>query len=158
MKKIYIIIGAIIVAATLYLALSPKNSPESTDIYKDSTDYANPESTPLNTNGPTSGKQMEDGTVSVSINEEPVVTYTDNGFSPGVLTVAIGTKVKFINESNGGMWVASAPHPTHTALPGFDEKMAVQKGGTYEYTFTKEGTWKYHNHVSANHYGSIIVK
>jgi plastocyanin len=86
-----------------------------------------------------------------------VVAYTDTGFSPSPLTVNVGTKVAFVNESTKGMWVASAVHPTHQLLPGFDQLKSVTKGGTYEYTFVKVGTWKYHNHVAPGDTGSVVV-
>lgn len=52
----------------------------------------------------------------------PVVTYTDSGFSPNNLTIKNGQTVTFKNEGPGDMWVASAPHPTHTDYPEFDAK------------------------------------
>jgi hypothetical protein len=55
------------------------------------------------------------------------------------------------------MWVASAVHPTHLLLPGFDELKSTGKGGTYEYTFVKVGTWQYHNHVNPSDTGSVVV-
>jgi plastocyanin len=85
------------------------------------------------------------------------VKYTDAGFVPASIDVTPGTTVTFVNDSSGQMWVASDPHPTHTDLPGFDEHTAVSKGGTYTYTFTKVGTWGYHNHVHASAKGTINV-
>lgn len=89
--------------------------------------------------------------------ERSVVTYTDSGFSPATVTIKVGTTVAFMNESSGGMWVASAQHPTHQELPGFDQLRSVSKGGSYEYTFTKTGTWKYHNHVKAGDTAQVVV-
>ncbi|MFZ5844976.1 MAG: hypothetical protein ACOY0S_00725 [Patescibacteria group bacterium] len=89
--------------------------------------------------------------------EKVVVKYTDSGFSPLSVTVKAGTSVTFINEAAGGMWVASAVHPTHQLLPGFDQLKSVGRGGTYEYTFTKVGTWKYHNHVNPADTGTVVV-
>jgi plastocyanin len=85
------------------------------------------------------------------------VSYTDNGFTPGVITVKAGTAVVFTNNSKITMWVASAVHPTHQELPGFDELKSVNNGGTYEYVFTKTGTWKYHNHMLPDDTGVVIV-
>ena len=85
------------------------------------------------------------------------VTLTDNGFVPKALTVKAGTTVKFTNGSGRQMWVASNPHPTHTLLPGFDELTAVGKGGSYDYQFTKVGTWGYHNHLSPQIGGTVVV-
>ncbi len=86
-----------------------------------------------------------------------VVTLTEGGFAPNPVTVKAGTTVTFVNESGGAMWVASAPHPTHSILAGFDQLASVGKSGTYEYAFTKIGTWKYHNHVNASVTGSVVV-
>ena len=86
-----------------------------------------------------------------------VVTYTASGYAPNTITVKKGTTVTFVNQSSGGMWVASAVHPTHQLLPGFDQLASVAKSGMYEYTFTKVGTWKYHNHVNASDTGTVIV-
>lgn len=86
-----------------------------------------------------------------------VVTYTNTGFAPDPLTVTKGTTVTFVNESTRGMWVASATHPTHQLLPGFDQLTSVPNGGVYEYTFENVGTWKYHNHVNPTDIGSILV-
>ncbi len=86
-----------------------------------------------------------------------MVAYTDSGFSPASVTVKVGTTVTFVNNSAKQMWVASAVHPTHQLLPGFDQLKSVGKDGTYEYTFEKVGTWKYHNHVGPSDTGSVVV-
>lgn len=86
-----------------------------------------------------------------------IVTYTDTGFAPVTVTVKQGTTVTFVNESSDGMWVASAVHPMHQLLPGFDQLASVGNGGTYEYAFGKVGTWKYHNHVNPTETGTVMV-
>jgi plastocyanin len=85
------------------------------------------------------------------------VSYTDDGFSPGVITVKVGTPVIFTNNSKNSLWVASSVHPTHLELPGFDQLKSVTSGGTYEYVFVKTGTWKYHNHMLPDDTGVVIV-
>lgn len=85
------------------------------------------------------------------------VQYTDTGFVPAFVTVKQGSTVTFVNDASSGMWVASAMHPTHSLLPGFDELKSVTRGGTYEYMFTNVGTWKYHNHVNPTATGTVIV-
>ncbi|OGG24160.1 hypothetical protein A3A79_03135 [Candidatus Gottesmanbacteria bacterium RIFCSPLOWO2_01_FULL_43_11b] len=98
------------------------------------------------------------GVTEMVVNEEQsTVTYTDTGYSPKEITVKQGTTVTFVNQSSGGMWTASAIHPTHQLLPGFDQLESVSKGGMYEYTFEKVGTWKYHNHVKATDTGTVVV-
>jgi plastocyanin len=101
------------------------------------------------------------------------VTLTDKGFSPASVTIKAGQSVMFANDSSGQMWVASGMHPTHTAYDGnnlsthcaanysgtapFDQCSASGSGTNYTFTFTKPGTWKYHNHLNASQFGTIVV-
>lgn len=99
------------------------------------------------------------------------VAYTDQGFSPNSVTVALGTTVTFVNQSTKDVWVASAKHPDHTVYGGtslsqhcpdtantaFDECGAGAPGSSYSFTFNKEGTWKYHNHITPTQFGAIVV-
>lgn len=87
-----------------------------------------------------------------------VVTYSDSGFAPKEITVSAGQTVRFVNESSGNMWVASAVHPTHEVLPEFDDKKSVGNGENYEFTFTEVGEWGYHNHVNPSAFGKVIVE
>lgn len=88
----------------------------------------------------------------------PTIAYRNDGFFPPTIEVAAGTKVRFVNESSNEMWVASAMHPTHQLLPGFDQMKGGPKGGVYEYTFTKAGAWKFHDHLKPEFRGSVTVK
>lgn len=85
------------------------------------------------------------------------VTYGSGGFVPKTVTVKKGTSVRWVNQSNGSMWVASGIHPTHQLLPGFDQLKSVGTGGTYDYTFVKVGTWQYHNHLVPTDLGYVVV-
>lgn len=99
------------------------------------------------------------------------VTYSDQGFSPSSITVALGTTVTFVNQSTNDMWIASAMHPTHTVYGGtslsqhcpdtdnsaFDECKGDAPGNSFSFTFNKEGVWKYHDHLDASKFGTIIV-
>ncbi len=90
--------------------------------------------------------------------EASVVSYTNAGFSPAVLRVKAGTTVTFRNDSGEDLWVASNPHPTHTGLSGFDASDAIGQSATYAFTFTRLGTWGYHNHLHSSVGGTIIVE
>lgn len=91
-------------------------------------------------------------------NSKNIVNYTDTGFNPSSLEIKVGQIVRFVNQSNRGMWVGSGPHPTHTAYPEFDAKKNIPNGGVYEFTFNKIGEWGYHNHLKENATGKILVK
>lgn len=86
------------------------------------------------------------------------VTYTGGSFSPNPITIKKGYTVMFVNKGDYQMWVASDPHPSHTNYPGFDQKGAVGKDGSYSFTFTKVGTWSYHNHLNYSQTGTVIVQ
>ncbi len=87
--------------------------------------------------------------------EENTVIYADSGFSPNSLNVKIGTTVKFINESNRQMWVASDPHPVHTDYSSFDQ---LSDGDEYSFTFTEAGSYPYHNHLVPTDTGIVTVE
>ena len=112
-------------------------------------------------------------------NDAPVITYTpteaveveytEQGFAPKEISIKQGDSVKFINKSSGQMWVASAMHPTHTTYPGsdiklcgttdviFDECEGDDPGESWSFPFNIVGSWGYHNHLSASHFGKVIV-
>jgi len=110
--------------------------------------------TPVYEEQSTSQTQMTD---KGGVATRSVVTYTDTGFAPLTITVKSGSIVTFVNESTRSMWVASDMHPTHQLLPGFDQKVSVARGQTFEYTFTKVGTWRYHNHQSPSDTATVVV-
>ena len=86
------------------------------------------------------------------------IRYTEDGYTPNTLTVSQGETIVFHNESSKDMWPASAPHPTHTNYPEFDAKRAISPGETYEFTFTKIGAWKFHDHRDPAKFGTITVE
>ena len=116
--------------------------------------------------------------VATSTGPLTLVNYTNGGFDPRIVTVPVGTTVEWINASNKLMWVASDPHPAHTDLHGFDERgtegneeSSAYQGSTliplaqahsgmseYRFTFTKIGTWGYHNHLDPSQGGTVIVE
>ncbi len=122
-------------------------------------------------------QKQENPVVDVKVDVKPVaktyeVLYADAGFSPQNLTIKAGDTVTWKNQSSGQLWVGSAMHPTHTAYSGttlqqhcpdtantaFDECQAVQNGGSWSFTFTKTGSWGYHNHSNASKFGKITVE
>ena len=77
-----------------------------------------------------------------------IVTYTASGFTPVSVTIKAGDAITFKNNSGVDFWPASGPHPTHTNYPEFDAKQGIASGATYSFTFTRVGSWKYHNHLN----------
>lgn len=123
--------------------------------------------TPVSNQMPIIGSTTPETTVGNTV-PNVTVAYTDQGFSPNSVSISLGTIVTFVNQSSKGMWVASSKHPDHTVYSGtslsqhcpdasntaFDQ---CSTNTSYSFTFNKVGTWKYHNHVNASDFGTIIV-
>lgn len=101
---------------------------------------------------------------------ENAVNFTDTGFEPSEIRVTQGERVVWLDQSQERkMWVASDPHPIHT---GYDGSSLVQhcesnnsdafdqcgSGNVYSFTFNREGEWGYHNHMSPEDTGTVIVE
>lgn len=130
------------------------------------TDYA-----PGNTNTDAPGSL--DGSVSANATAHltsVTVTYNGSTFSPASVTIQKGGTVHFVSTS-GGMWVASDVHPSHTDYDGTSRAVHCAAGYTgaapfdqcasgtsYSFTFTKTGTFTYHDHMNAGVKGTVIVQ
>ncbi len=126
--------------------------------------------TPVSNQMPVVGSTTPETTVENAL-PNVIIAYTDQGFSPKSVNVSLGTTITFVNQSSKEMWVASAKHPDHTVYSGtslsqhcpdttnasFDGCVAVSSGNSFSFTFNKEGEWKYHNHVDATQFGTVIV-
>lgn len=101
-----------------------------------------------------------------------VIAYSDTGYLPSILTIKAGDTVTFKNQSVQNMWTASAMHPTHilysdTPLSehcpdatntSFDACKGTPSGNSWSFTFTKTGTWSYHDHLHPALFGKIVVE
>lgn len=87
-----------------------------------------------------------------------VITYTETGFSPDNLTIKSGDTTIFQNDSARAFWPASNDHPVHYKYSEFDPKKIIPAGESWSFTFTKSGTWGYHDHRSSNLGGTITVQ
>lgn len=133
---------------------------------------------PMNPGSETASVSQATGTpaTGTSINpqsQNATITMTNSGFSPAQVTIPQGATVTWMNQSSTTMWVASDPHPVHTAYDGtdrtthcaasytgpapLDECASVPAGGSFSFTFDKVGTWGYHNHIDHSMTGSVVV-
>lgn len=115
-----------------------------------------PTPAPTNTQsqGHFSGEQDVEG-VDVQVFE---VAYDGDAYTPSTLSVKNGDIVIFKNNSKSDFWPASNPHPLHTDYPEFDPKKPIAAGKTFEFKFTKVGTWKFHDHLNPTARGTVTVK
>ncbi len=175
-KALWIILIIVLIGIGAWFAFMQKGSTIDTDNDIDSgMNAASSTDTTTGTKGSDTSTTGTSGTVGASVGVSlgaatHTITYSDQGFSPSSLSVKVGDTVTFMNQSSRTMWAASDAHPTHTQYDGtslqqhcatgtsFDECKAAANGGSYSFTFTKAGTFNYHNHVRAADNGTIVVK
>lgn len=155
MNKNYLIAGgvALIVLVGGYFLLSGSKQYQSTQTQTEPTGIVEVSPTVVIPSEVVPTESTTGAKMTKSVN----VDYTDKGFTPKSITVKAGTTVVWTNNTTGLMWIASAPHPTHTDLSGFDQLKSVANGGNYSHIFTKVGNWKYHNHVGPSDTGVVVV-
>jgi plastocyanin len=90
--------------------------------------------------------------------EGPTVEMRATAFSPAVLTVDVGATVTFVNRSGDDKWPASDVHPTHERYPLFDAGRTIVPGGSWSFRFERRGRWTYHDHLSPDVTGVIVVR
>lgn len=78
------------------------------------------------------------------------VTYSDTGFEPAEIKVAVGATVTWENNAKFTLLISEK---TKTIV----SKKTVH-GEKAETTFTKAGTYEYLNVIKANHKGKVIVE
>ncbi len=117
------------------------------------------------------GNTAVDANASSTATTSATVTFANGSFSPSSVTIAAGGTVRFVNESNGQMWIASNPHPVHTGYDGTAEAQHCAQdyagpspfdqcsaGNNFSFTFTKVGSWGYHNHANPGIGGTVVVQ
>jgi len=110
-------------------------------------------------NLPTSGTQQQVQTTQPAPTGKTVtVEITSSGFNPSSVTINSGDTVKFVNRDSSRHQPASNPHPIHTDYPGFDARRGLATGESYSFTFTRKGTWGFHDHLNPGTTGTIIVQ
>ena len=88
---------------------------------------------------------------------EHQIFITTDGFYPAELSVEIGDKVAFINNSTEQHWPASVPYPTYDFLPSFDLGRALESGERWTLVFSQAGEWRFHDYLFPQNRGVIKV-
>lgn len=84
------------------------------------------------------------------------ITATDDGFMPSNVTVKKGQSVKVVNSSSSSIEFSSADHPTHLRDPELNMS-TLKPGESGTVTPGSVGKHGYHDHLHADHTGSIAV-
>lgn len=87
---------------------------------------------------------------------EKTIAVSSSGFEPKEVTVDVGTKVVWENDSSGIANVSSVLHPTHQVYPPLNLG-DFQSGTSVSLVFDKPGTYRYHDHLQPSRTGTVIV-
>ncbi len=101
------------------------------------------------------GSQNQSSSSAVS-DSAVVVNYGADGFEKSV-NAKVGQQIAFKNSSTGNVQVDSDPHPTHTLYPELNLGV-IAAGQSKSVSFSKAGTYTYHNHLNPSQKGTIIVQ
>jgi len=88
--------------------------------------------------------------------KEVTVTLDKNGFSPTKVTINVGSAVRWKNESGAQQTVNSDNYPTNQLHKELNFGL-FNNGSSVVYTFTKPGTYGYHNQFHHEQEGKVIV-
>ncbi len=84
------------------------------------------------------------------------VNYYSSGFSPSSLTIRAGQSVRFLNQAGASMYVMAAP--SGIGFSEFDQGKSVGRGGYYDFTFNRKGTFVYFNNNKKTDAAVITVE
>ncbi len=88
--------------------------------------------------------------------KEVTVTLDKNEFSPKKVTINVGSAVRWKNISGKAQTVNSDNYPTNQLHKELNFGV-FNSGSSVVYTFTKPGTYGYHNQLHHEQEGKIIV-
>lgn len=154
MKKTGIIIALILVVGLAGLAFAFTR--DNTD-NNDSNMTTNTTDTTTSTDKITDRELEEDASQNQRANSESTIEYTNDGFSPGELTVKAGATVTIKNSSSRPLQFSSDEHPEHTNNPELNLS-TLSPGESQMLTVTAKGTHGVHNHLNETHTATLIVE
>jgi plastocyanin len=96
-----------------------------------------------------------------------LVSYTENGFEPTVITIKNGETVRFTNNSGEPLWIAAVESDESLLYPAvqngcgssaLDSCSLIATQDFWEFTFTHSGSWKFTNILNRAEGGTVLVK
>ena len=94
---------------------------------------------------------------STPLPKEVTVTLDKNGFAPNVVTIKVGTAVRWKNISGDKQTVNSDNYPTNQLHKELNFGI-FNSGSSVVYIFKTAGTYGYHNQLHHEQTGKIIVE
>lgn len=91
------------------------------------------------------------------VTDRASVVLTERGFQPNEIRVRRGSMVTFSSTEDNKYWPASDSHPAHGIYPEFDPERPLEPGESWNFTFEKEGSWGFHDHLRSYFIGTVHV-
>ena len=88
--------------------------------------------------------------------KEVTITLTKNGFSPSQVTIKVDSAARWVNKSGSQETVNSDNYPTNQLHKELNFGI-FSNNSSVVHTFTKSGTYGYHNQLNPKQHGEIIV-
>ncbi len=88
--------------------------------------------------------------------KEITVILNKNGFTPNIVTIKVGSAVRWKNASGSQQTVNSDNYPTNQLHKALNFGV-FNNSSSVVYTFTKPGTYGYHNQFHHEQEGKVIV-
>ena len=86
-----------------------------------------------------------------------IVSYTNAGFVPAMITIKRGKSVHFVNHSSKAMSIMSVDQASQLYRQ-LNQEQSVGRGGFYDFSFVNAGIWTYTNRNNRADRGTIIVE
>lgn len=91
------------------------------------------------------------------VEKEQVIILENDRFKPAHITIKVGTKVTWINQSGEVADVDSGPHPAHDNYPPLNFGI-IEDGESRSLFFNNPGIYGYHNHLKSQQEGTVTVR
>ena len=85
------------------------------------------------------------------------VDITSTGFVPATISIKAGETISWTNQDNAPHEVSADPYPKDNSIPGFVNKKGLLKGNSLTFTFTKAGTYTYHDELHPYALKGVVV-
>src|SRR3989344_5310492 len=152
---LFILIGILLLGGVFPLAGQQKSSVAPTDQVMEESFEVTEGDEEVMTEDETMEEEevMEEG----DLEEDMQVSLTDAGFEPQTITVAAGSMVVWVNDTEATGNVSSAVHPTHEEYPPLNLS-DFEPGESVSLVFDEPGTYKYHDHLNPSKFGTVVVE
>jgi plastocyanin len=90
----------------------------------------------------------------IAAQEQVMVRST--GFAPQEVVVRVGETVRWHNADGAKHQIMTDNHPTHETCFGLMSPV-LEEGDSFGYTFTKPGTWRFHDEFNLQSAGQVTV-